>query len=180
MEEIPISIPDTPGVLLAREREKKGYSQDYVAGKLHLRVRIIELLEKGQFDLLPETVFVKGYIRAYAKLLGLAPEPLLLIFQEVQVPDSRKVEKALWQQRRKESSSKEKLIRLIPLLVIIAALIIVGTWWQKNKERSPLLPQEVSISTNTSLTLPLPKDNISSVEKLTSLFQKNDQEASEQ
>ena len=68
-----------PGVQLASIRQQKGYTVEYVANKLHLRVRIIELIENSEFNLLPEPVFVKGYLRAYSKLLGISPEPFLHI-----------------------------------------------------------------------------------------------------
>lgn len=69
-----------PGYELAALRQQRGYSIEYVASKLHLRARIIELIEAGDFDLLPQPVFVKGYLRAYSKLLGVSPEPFLTVF----------------------------------------------------------------------------------------------------
>ena len=66
-----------PGAQLALVRAQKGYSLEYVAGKLHLRVRIIELLETDDYQNMPEPVFVKGYLRAYAKLLDVKYQPLL-------------------------------------------------------------------------------------------------------
>lgn len=175
MEETQIQPNENPGVLLAKERERKGYSPDFVAGKLHLRVRIIELLEAGQFDLLPEEVFVKGYIRAYAKLLGISPEPLLRIFQKIPAPE-KKIEKALWQQRKKESARKEQLIRLIPALVVLAALIIVGTWWQKSREKNITIAPPIALST-TSVVAPLAVDNVSTIAKLESMFKTDNKES---
>src|ERR1700722_14689819 len=96
MDAIHNGTHEKPGLQLARAREKKGYSQEYVAGKLHLRVRIIELLEADDYDQLPEAVFIKGYLRAYAKLLGFQSDPLLAIFNNV-YSSEQKSEKALWQ-----------------------------------------------------------------------------------
>src|SRR4051812_37037371 len=88
-----------PGISLSKIREEKGYTIEYVASKLHLRVRIIELIEQGDFNLLPEPVFVKGYLRAYSKLLGISPDPFLAVFQEQNVSE-KKPERALWQSKR--------------------------------------------------------------------------------
>ncbi|MDI9818892.1 MULTISPECIES: helix-turn-helix domain-containing protein [unclassified Legionella] len=130
------NIHEKPGSQLARVREKKGYSQEYVAGKLHLRVRVIELLEADEYQQMPEPVFVKGYLRAYAKLLGLSPEPLLSMFNSMHTPE-KKVEKALWQSRR-ESNKGERLIRWLTGLVVIAIVVAVGLWWQRNKDIYPI------------------------------------------
>ena len=93
VDEIHNGTQEKPGMQLARVREKKGYSQEYVAGKLHLRVRIIELLEVDDYDQMPEPVFIKGYLRAYAKLLSVPAEPLLETFNSM-YSSERKLEKA--------------------------------------------------------------------------------------
>ncbi len=82
--------PDSyPGALLARARESKGLSQEYVAGKLHLRKRVIELLELDQYDDMPQAVFVQGYLRAYAKLLGLSPTSYLEQYNLLRGPEKQ-------------------------------------------------------------------------------------------
>src|SRR5262245_45158166 len=87
-----------PGVELAKVREKKGYTQDYVADKLHLRTRIVELIDLGDFHALPQPVFIKGYIRAYAKLLDLNHDAFLDAFNE-QFDFENSIDKALLQHR---------------------------------------------------------------------------------
>ncbi|WP_131783034.1 helix-turn-helix domain-containing protein [Legionella gresilensis] len=123
---------DSPGLQLARLREKKGFTQEYVAGKLHLRVKVIELLESDDYDNMPEPVFIKGYLRAYAKLLGVSPEPFLQVFNS-RYTFERKPEKALWQSRR-ETNKGERFVRWFTGFVAIAAIIAIGLWWQKNKD----------------------------------------------
>ncbi|WP_028388783.1 helix-turn-helix domain-containing protein [Legionella fairfieldensis] len=136
MDEIHNRTQEKPGTQLAYVREAKGYSQEYVAGKLHLRVKIIELLEANNFDQMPEPVFIKGYIRAYAKLLAVPAEPLLEVFNSM-YSSERKLEKALWQGKR-ESNKSERAVRLLTGLITISALIAAGFWWQKNKESQRL------------------------------------------
>jgi cytoskeleton protein RodZ len=48
-----------------------------VARQLRLSVRQVEALEAGAFERLPGQVFVRGFIRNYARLVRLDPEPLL-------------------------------------------------------------------------------------------------------
>lgn len=142
MDEIHNGTQEKPGMQLARVREKKGYSQEYVAGKLHLRVRIIELLETDDYDQMPEPVFIKGYLRAYAKLLGVPVEPLLEIFNSMYATE-RKLEKALWQSKR-ESHKGERVVRLLTGLITIGAIVAVGIWWQKNKDSQQLFSSKSS------------------------------------
>lgn len=151
MDEIHNSTQEKPGMQLALVREKKGYSQEYVAGKLHLRVRIIELLEADDYEQMPEPVFIKGYLRAYAKLLGVSPEPLLEIFNNNYATE-RKFEKALWQSRR-ESHTGERLVRILTGLIAVAAIVVAGLWWQKNKDNQQIFSAK-STPLMTELTVP--------------------------
>ncbi|KTD61676.1 helix-turn-helix domain-containing protein [Legionella spiritensis] len=124
---------ENPGAHLAHIREQKGYSREYVASKLHLRVKVIELLEAGDYEQMPEPVFVKGYFRAYAKLLDVLPEPYLASFNNIFMAE-RKAEKiALWQSRR-ETNRGERLVRWVSALVAISAIVAISFWWQKSND----------------------------------------------
>ncbi|MDX1836890.1 DNA-binding protein [Legionella taurinensis] len=135
MDEAPAENPiQNPGAQLAHIREKKGYSREYVAGKLHLRVRLIELLEEDAYDQMPEPVFVKGYFRAYAKLLGVSPEPYVSSFNKTAVAERKPEKAALWQSKR-ESHRGERAVRWITACIVIAAVVAVSFWWQKNSDQ---------------------------------------------
>jgi len=131
-----------PGARLAEEREKLGYSQEYVAGKLHLRVRIIDLLEADDYNQMPEPVFIKGYLRAYAKLLNVPSDPLLEIFNRIYT-GGLKQEKALWQSRR-ETNKAEHAVRWLTTVFAVIVLGAVAMWWQSNKENEHIFPANVS------------------------------------
>lgn len=60
-----------PGETLRQARESNGWSLAEVALKLNLTVTSLSNLESGAFDKLPGHTFARGYIRAYAKLLGM-------------------------------------------------------------------------------------------------------------
>lgn len=171
MDEVHNETDEKPGMQLARIREKKGYSQEYIAIKLHLRVRIIELLEADDYESMPEPVFIKGYLRAYAKLLGLSPEPLLAIFNN-NFSSERKLEKALWQQSKRESNKGERTARWLTVVVAIGAIIAVSIWWQKNKDS-----QQVSASRNThaqtALNKPESEIRLTDLSKMHSVFSSN-------
>lgn len=132
MDEVNELVQEKPGSLLAKIREAKGLSKEYVAGKLHLRVRIIELLEEDNYQQMPEPVFIKGYLRAYARLLDVAPEPLLDTFNAM-VLTERKCDKALWQGKREHNRS-QRVVRWSSALITIAAIVAASLWWQKNKD----------------------------------------------
>lgn len=77
LEELPAEPRQGSGSLLARARKQQNKSIEQIAEELNLSVSQIRTIELDQTDGLPEPTYVRGYIRAYAKLLGLEPEVVL-------------------------------------------------------------------------------------------------------
>ncbi|UWN51246.1 Cytoskeleton protein RodZ [Alcanivorax sp. ALC70] len=71
-----------PGERLRRAREEQGLSQDEVSKHLRLSLSYLRALEEDDYDRLPEPPFIKGYLRNYARFLGLPAEELARRFQQ--------------------------------------------------------------------------------------------------
>ena len=74
---IPGKTAPSAGTLLREAREARELSREDLARTLNLHVRIIEALERDDDAQLPGPAFVRGYLRSYARLMGLDPEPML-------------------------------------------------------------------------------------------------------
>jgi cytoskeleton protein RodZ len=70
------------GRILAAAREKQELSIADVARQLRLGAKQIEALEEDDYVSLPGSTFVRGFIRNYARLLQVDPEPLLQSYQQ--------------------------------------------------------------------------------------------------
>ena len=66
-----------PGARLLAERRSQGLSLGDIARQLKLSVRQVEALERDDYSGFSGPVFVRGFLRNYAKLLHLDPDPLL-------------------------------------------------------------------------------------------------------
>ena len=74
------SIPTlslTLGQKLKAAREEKGLSAGDVAGHLKLSVRQVEALENNAFERLPNAVFIRGFMRSYAKFLKIDEQSVI-------------------------------------------------------------------------------------------------------
>lgn len=158
---------ENPGYKLGRIREKRGFTKEYVAGKLHLRVKVIELLEADDYQQMPEPVFIMGYLRAYAKLLGVSPEPYINTFNN-QYALEKKPEKALWQSRR-ESNKGELIVRWVTGMVAVAAIIAISFWWQKNKEEEPVYSEKTTEVVKTAANIET-ETRLTDLSKMQSMF----------
>ena len=163
---------DKPGAQLAFIREQKGFSQEFVAGKLYLRTRLIELLDADIYEQLPQPVFVKGYIRAYAKLLGVSPEPFITAFNNW-CGEERKLERTLWQSRR-EPSIHERLVRWVTGVIALTAVVALVFWWQTNKNVSETVSSKNEPATIIKTTQKTTDGYLTQVSKIQSLFKTAD------
>lgn len=55
---------------LKKARMEAGYSLEEIANTLNIRKQYLIALEEGNFDILPGQVYIDGYLRLYAKYLG--------------------------------------------------------------------------------------------------------------
>lgn len=114
-----------PGQRLRVERTRQGLSEQDVAARLHLSMSYLRALEADDYDRLPEAAFVKGYVRNYARILGLPGEELVAQF------------KALVREEQRDQlvspvhtmAPPRRLIWLAPLLLLGMVLLAVAGWW---------------------------------------------------
>jgi cytoskeleton protein RodZ len=74
------------GCRLAAEREARGWTVEQVASQLNLAARQIQALEHDNFSALPGMASVRGFIRAYAKLLKVDATPLIAMLATESAP----------------------------------------------------------------------------------------------
>lgn len=80
--EIPVLEAEAPrsltvGEQLRAAREAKGLKLDDLAQSMKLGVRQLEALESGDWQALPGATFVRGFVRNYARLVGLDAQPMM-------------------------------------------------------------------------------------------------------
>ncbi|MEW6253120.1 MAG: RodZ domain-containing protein [Planctomycetota bacterium] len=118
------------GTLLREAREAREMSVDDVAARLRLMQRQIELIEADDFDGLGRPVFARGFVRNYARLLGMDPAPLLARMEgsETEPSPVRRAEPPL--PRSWLSSPWLVVLLLIGLAVVV---VPVGLYWWLNQ-----------------------------------------------
>lgn len=73
----------TPGAQLAAQREAMGLSVEQIADQLKLAPRQVVALEAGDYASLPNMAVVRGFVRAYAKVVKLDATPLVAMIEVV-------------------------------------------------------------------------------------------------
>ena len=68
---------ETPGMILKREREVKGLSLKGISEVTRIPVSALEAIENNDFDSFPAEVFVKGFVRNYARELMISTDEVM-------------------------------------------------------------------------------------------------------
>ena len=71
------------GSYLKSERELRGVTLDELHSKTMIPVRFLQALENNQFDELPGQVFIRGYIRSIAKVIGAQEDEVLSTYMDI-------------------------------------------------------------------------------------------------
>ena len=109
-----------PGADLQAARESLKVTVREVADALNLPTRVIEALETDDYDRLPPSVFTRGYLRSYARLLELNPDELLARYPEV----TEEVEQVSEERTGVHPVAQKSRQLVVPIL--IGALIVLA------------------------------------------------------
>ncbi|APC17706.1 Cro/Cl family transcriptional regulator [Pseudomonas frederiksbergensis] len=139
-----------PGETLRQAREGNGWSLAEVALKLNLTVNSLSNLENGAFDKLPGHTFARGYIRAYAKLLGMDQAVLVQQFDQHTGTDSQGSNVHSLGRIEEPSRVSHTILRIVSLLLLIAVVGGGFVWWQdqtslRTKDLIGLSPEHVEV-----------------------------------
>ncbi len=119
-----------PGETLRQARESNGWSLAEVALKLNLTTTSLSNLEAGAFDKLPGHTFARGYIRAYAKLLGIDQTVLVQEFDQYTGTDSQGSSVHGLGRIEEPVRVSHTILRIVSLLLLIAVIGGGFVWWQ--------------------------------------------------
>lgn len=124
-----------PGERCRKAREALGWTPAEAAKRMHLSQSYLVALEADDYERLPEATFVKGYLKNYAKLLGLPADEIANTFQQMVNDDAFDKPLDLPKMAPPPSVWRKPLLAVVALLVVVALLIWL---WPEEKALAPL------------------------------------------
>jgi len=118
-----------PGHRLRTLRESEDLKLSRVSVLLHLSEEKLIALEADDYGKLPGPVFVQGYLRNYARLLGVPVEPILNAYHAAS-PESSQMPELKITQVSHEVGSGHALVRLATWGIVIGLILLVVVWWR--------------------------------------------------
>lgn len=120
-----------PGRRLKLAREAKGLELSRVAGQLHLSTVMVRALEEDNYADLPARVFVRGYYKNYARIMGIPEDKILQDFEK-RCPNGECEDELRTVSRkvRPEVRSSHALVRFVTWAIVVGLLILLVVWWR--------------------------------------------------
>lgn len=134
--------PDGFGARLRRRREELGLSLDDVAASTRVRKTYLQALEDERLEILPGTSYVVGFLRIYARQLGLPVEPLLAVIADADLHGEAEGPTSGGEVRRrlkkvKDSKRRGRRMATIFVLLGLAVLVALVAWLTLPDRESP-------------------------------------------
>ena len=112
------------GAFLRQTREEKQVTLEELAEKTKIRKAYLEAIEGGDQDVLPDEVYVRGFLRIYAKVLGIDPDEVIRMYdqgeQELQIQQANNQRQSLLEKLRARRLRKRIRFAILGGLIIIA------------------------------------------------------------
>ena len=128
------------GERLRREREKRGITLDDVSVSTKISMRMLRALEEEKFDQLPGGIFNKGFVRAYARHLGIDEDQAIADYLEAvgEIPPPAPLETVIEAppvapRPQSESSDFEVPWGMLAIVLLVAALGL-SLWSYRTRE----------------------------------------------
>lgn len=124
-----------PGESLREARESRGWAVDEVAAQLNLTPLRLSQIEAGSFDQLPGNTFARGYVRAYAKLLGMDQSRLVQEFDQFTGSDAVGSDVQSLGHIEEPVRYSQSILRFVSFALLVVLAGVGFYWWQEHAER---------------------------------------------
>jgi cytoskeleton protein RodZ len=125
------------GERLRREREMRGITLNEIAESTKISRRHLESLEKEDFESLPGGIFNKGFVRAYARYLGIDEEQAVADYSTASDEQEQPEDQfPLEIHDAPDPKLNPKRSTLPLLLALVALLAVLAVFWARNRGRS--------------------------------------------
>ncbi len=149
---------DSLGEYFQKAREAKGLTLEEAAARTRILPQYLKAVEDNNYAKLPDEVFAKGFVRSYARLLGLDEATVIRQFDESggQFYAKRNERESL-KQKLEEEERRKKVNRNIVVGVVSAVLLILFVIMGRDRERPEPRPVPIDPVPAASVPAPVPE-----------------------
>ncbi|MBW2060816.1 MAG: DUF4115 domain-containing protein [Deltaproteobacteria bacterium] len=151
---------ETFGQHLKKERENKGLTLEEVSKAIRVPVHNLEALESGDDTRLPASVYVKGFIRAYARELELDEQELLEEYNNIYDVAPESVQPPI----TAVQTQNNYILPIVVIALFVAAVLALGGYYLFSRQKKP-----ASLAPTPQVSMPAPVEQKPTAEMFASL-----------
>lgn len=140
------------GEYLSVERKKQNLSIADVAKGILLSEKVIDAIEMSDIEQLPQPTFVQGYIRAYAKYLGISDSTALEAYAQA-APHKQEADLHPRSKLPSEASSNSPIVKMITILLLVL-MVAAALYASFDYYKNAILTNDAEPDNRASLSLP--------------------------
>jgi cytoskeleton protein RodZ len=152
------------GGILLLARTEMGLSQDDIAKKLYLSITYIALIENDEFDQLQQkAVFIRGYIRSYARLVNLPEDEIVSLLDRSGIKDKEKPRDESYRSTREQINARDKNMRIVTYSIVGLFLVLLFIWWHSRvstPHTNKILAPQMSLSAPATAPVATTPNNV--------------------
>ena len=120
------------GKELKKARKEKGLTIDELQKRTKIRKKYLIALEKSNFSEIKGEVYVKSFIKGYAKAIGINPDPFIYEYEQ-HISDKKSDNNKINNENKDKSFFENNVFKkIVIILLIIVFLGTLGFWFFKN------------------------------------------------
>jgi cytoskeletal protein RodZ len=141
-------MPESLGEVFQKAREAKGLTLDDAASKTRILPFYLKAVEENNYARLPDEVFAKGFVRSYARILGMDETAVIKKFDESGgLFYAKRAERETLKQRLQEEERRKRINRNIVIgLVGVALVVLLVLIGQEREDPTFLLGRAPSVT----------------------------------
>lgn len=125
------------GTWLRRQREMRRVDLRDIAERSKISMRYLEAMEEDRFDVLPAPIFAKGFLREYARHVGLSPDEVVNHFLAAHQPQAGEAEPAPVREGSQRVRNWAQVLMLAVVALLLFGLVaVLAVLVERRRERS--------------------------------------------
>jgi cytoskeletal protein RodZ len=147
--------PASFGTWLRRQREMRDISLRQIADSSKISLRYLEALEQDRFDVLPAAVFARGFLREYARYVGLNPDEVVNYFILAEKGGAPDEPEDRAPSARPSRDWTYGLLMAVGVAGLLGLVALLAYWGERRRQRVEATPPPIAAPPQEPAPVPL-------------------------